>query len=60
MYFQFKEEYYYLRKIDPITTTTSKKKGPAKKAAADEDAIVEIKHRSKCITRSKAATSKRN
>ena len=59
-YFQFKEEYYYLGKIDPITTTTSKKKGRKKKTAPDEDAIVEIKHRSKRITRSKAATSKRN
>ena len=58
-YFQFKEEYYYLGKIDPITTTTSKKKGRAKKAAANEDAIVEIKHHSKRITQSKAATSKR-
>jgi hypothetical protein len=59
-YFQFKEEYYYLGKVDPITTTTSKKKGRKKKTAPDEDAIVEIKHRSKRITRSKAATSKRN
>ena len=33
-YFQFKEEYYYLGKIDPITTTTSKKKQRAKKSCS--------------------------
>jgi hypothetical protein len=57
-YIQFKEEYYYLGNINPITTTTSKKKQRAKKAAAAEDAI-EITHRSKRITRLKAPTSKR-
>ncbi len=36
-YIQFKEEYYYLGKINPMTTTTSKKKQRAKNAGASKD-----------------------
>jgi hypothetical protein len=49
-YIQFKEEYYYLGKIDPMTTTTSKKKRCAKNAGAFEDATID-----KSIMRSRAA-----
>jgi hypothetical protein len=49
-YIQFKEEYYYPGKIDPMTTTTSKNKKRAKNAGATEDATID-----KRITRSKAA-----